>query len=105
MGNIATQQSAGQVTMSMALKTRNQAPLKLAHRDEERTPLQLTPRTITENVDIVEPPGALFGIDSTYTPTAPDGASGPASATQEPAPRFAPLLAERERPRMQLEAR
>ena len=104
---IPTQQTAGQVTMSVVPDNQEdeyQAHLKLAHRDQERTPLQLTPRTVTE-VDIMEPPGALFGIDSTYRPTAPDGVSGPASATQEPAPRFAPLLEERERPRMQLEAR
>ena len=104
---IATQQAAGQTTMSMpsgSSASENRAPLKLAHRDEERAPLQLAPRTSTDKLEMATQ-GALFGIDSTFTPTAPDGIKGPASATQEAAPRFAPLLAERERPRIQLEAR
>jgi len=91
---------------------------------EEREPLKIAPRTIPSG--IVAPPGAMFDMDIMMDVSQPlpavvpgtaialaassansnvnGNGNGPASASQEAAPRFAPMLAEREttRPKLNL---
>lgn len=114
----AAQQTAGQVTMSTAPPV----PRGALHLPEGRIPLKLEPRTLPHGV--VAPPGAMFDIvvdpvvvddecggaaveDVETQPMLSINASkGPSLVPQEPAPRFAPLLAERdERTRLVLEPR
>eukprot|EP00553_Chaetoceros_curvisetus_P005163 CAMPEP_0204615014 /NCGR_PEP_ID=MMETSP0717-20131115/2624_1 /ASSEMBLY_ACC=CAM_ASM_000666 /TAXON_ID=230516 /ORGANISM="Chaetoceros curvisetus" /LENGTH=642 /DNA_ID=CAMNT_0051627859 /DNA_START=87 /DNA_END=2015 /DNA_ORIENTATION=- len=80
--------------------------------EDERTPLNLAPRTVAPT-GIAAPPGAMFDmavmelpIDAAATASnSSKNIKGPASASQEAAPRFAPMLAERERPRLNLDPR
>ena len=69
---------------------------------EERAPLKLEPRTVSDR--IVAPPGAMFDLVDEDVVTASNISVAP-FASQEPAARFAPILAERERPTLKLDAR
>lgn len=126
VSDAAAQQTAGQATMSSAPP----APRGTLHLPEGRIPLKLTPRTVPHGV--TAPPGAMFDIvvNPTVTEcddptenaslthhfqheqqTAPqmlsiNASKGPSLIPQKPAPRFAPLLAERdERTRLILDPR
>lgn len=68
------------------------------HRTEQRAPLRLEPRSLASG--IIPPPGAMFDLDVDPTPTSTKNDHVP-----QPAPRFAPLLAERERPKLALQPR
>ena len=92
-----TAQSAGEDTMSTAREF---------IQTEERAPLKLEPRSAS---NVVPPPGAMFdlqldiaGIDIAATSNDKNLLS---SLSREPAARFAPMLAERERPVLKLDAR
>mmetsp|Transcript_221 Transcript_221/g.338 ORF Transcript_221/g.338 Transcript_221/m.338 type:complete len:1129 (+) Transcript_221:51-3437(+) len=108
-----TQQTAGQSTMS----TPREFPQK-----EDRVPLKLVPRTsanisiVDEATGIVPPPGAMFDIGHSDCKlgqkveeqhSCPLGISGNKALmmTCEATPRFAPLLEERERPKLTLNPR
>jgi len=118
------EQTAGQVTMSSVPPP----PRGALHLPEGRVPLKLEPRTLPHN--ITAPPGAMFDmmvdtsaaaidindtVHSQYNNSeqkvdAPilsmNASKGPSLLPQEPAARFAPLLAERdERTRLVLKPR
>jgi len=87
------EQPAGEETMSSAREFIN---------TEERQPLKLAARSIGAGIEA--PPGAMFDmIDAPSTEAVTR--KGLASASQEAAPRFASMLAERERPRIKLDPR
>lgn len=66
-------------------------------RTDERTPLRLEPRSLASGV--MPPPGAMFDLD------VESRAASKNDLVSQPAPRFAPLLAERERPKLNLQPR
>ena len=88
------EQPAGQDTLSSAREF---------SQTEERAPLKLVPRSIAGG--LVPPPGAMFDMADVAIAVPAASVKGPASASQEPAARFAPMLAERERPMLKLDAR
>lgn len=89
-------QSAGQTTLSNARE--------FPTNDEERIPLKLAPRTIPSG--LTAPPGAIFEFEESYPASAISGANkNLISESQQAAPRFAPLLAERERVKLNLNPR
>ena len=91
---MVTEQAAGEDTLSSRefLQT------------EERTPLKLEPRSAMDRFE--PPPGAMFDlVEEDATMIAKKGDAAASFASHQPAPRFAPVLEERERPTLQLEKR
>jgi hypothetical protein len=66
-------------------------------RTEQRAPLRLEPRSMVSGV--TPPPGAMFDLDVDSSTVSKN------DYVSQPAPRFAPLLAERERPKLVLQPR
>jgi hypothetical protein len=71
-------------------------PLRSLENNVERVPLKLAPRSIPAGLDV--PVGTMYDVH-------PMSGFDSASAAQEPAARFAPILEERERPKLVLDPR
>lgn len=73
-----------------------EVPLRSFENKEERVPLKIAPRSIPPGLDV--PVGTMYDVQ-------PMKGFDPAATTQEPAARFAPILEERERPKLVLDPR
>jgi hypothetical protein len=88
------------ITQSAGQLTRSESYLEMLHLDE-RAPLQLSKPSVAQNMQETYTTTCAIGQD----PTSISNRAGPPPIPVEPAPRFAQLLSERERPKLLLQPR